>query len=127
MRKWNGWGDESSSFPVAAGLRAYLAKAIGPGDALPDATLEAVLATVGASRLPPHPLIDTDREARVRHACGHSLPDWLAMRSGRFEAFPEGGATAPPIRRASNARRPPRRPVSHSKTSAELLSLRRNH
>ena len=92
MRKWNGWGDESGSFPVAAGLRAYLAEAIGPGNALPDATLEAVLATVGASRLPPHPLIDTDREARVRHACGQSLPDWLAMRSGRFEAFPDGVA-----------------------------------
>src|SRR5690606_38319427 len=53
---------------------------------------EQVLAQVPPSRLPPHPLVDTAADIRVRHARGQSLPDWLAMRSGEFQVFPDGVA-----------------------------------
>lgn len=92
MRKWNSWGDESVSFPATPEARKYLGEVLGAATPLPDATLAQVVAQVPASRLPAHPLVDTSAEVRVRHARGQSLPDWLAMRSGRFEHFPDGVA-----------------------------------
>jgi alkyldihydroxyacetonephosphate synthase len=65
---------------------------IGKPEPLPSATLEQVMATVPASRLPQHPLVVTDAEDRVRHARGQSFPDWLAMHSGEFGVFPDGVA-----------------------------------
>ncbi|MFN3763894.1 MAG: FAD-binding oxidoreductase, partial [Anaerolineae bacterium] len=47
---------------------------------------------VPPSRLPPHPLVVTDPEERVRHARGQGLPDWILLRSGRVPAFPDGVA-----------------------------------
>ncbi len=44
------------------------------------------------SHLPAHPLIDTDPADRARHARGQSLPDWVALRSGRVTSFPAGVA-----------------------------------
>src|SRR5690606_9547516 len=79
-------------FPLKASGLAFLQAALGPGRPLPDASWEQVLAQVPPSRLPPHPLVDTAADIRVRHARGQSLPDWLAMRSGEFQVFPDGVA-----------------------------------
>lgn len=92
MRKWNGWGDESNSFPASAQARRFLNDAVGEGVVLNEATLSEVTAKVPASRLPAHALVQTDPDVRVRHARGQSLPDWLAMRSGDFGVFPDGVA-----------------------------------
>jgi alkyldihydroxyacetonephosphate synthase len=92
MRQWNSWGDSRVSMAIHANARVFLEELLGPGTPLNDATLADVIATVPPSRLPEHPLIDTSPEIRVRHARGQSLPDWLAMRSGRFELFPDGVA-----------------------------------
>jgi len=96
MRRWNGWGDENFDLELPGEGQAFLAQRIGESRPLPDATLESVCATVPATRLPPDDsvdkLIDTSPEARVRHARGQSLPDWLAMRSGEFGVFPDGVA-----------------------------------
>lgn len=92
MRQWNSWGDSRVSMAIHPNARVFLEDLLGPGTPLKDASLEEVLATVPASRLPEHPLIDTSAETRVRHARGQSLPDWLAMRSGKFEVFPDGVA-----------------------------------
>lgn len=92
MRRWNGWGDEDSDFPLQSEGKAFLERRVGPGRSLPDATLSDVVRAVPPSRLPAHPLVSTDAEDRVRHARGQSLPDWLAMRSGEFGAFPDGVA-----------------------------------
>lgn len=92
MRRWNGWGDEANEFPLKPSGLAFLRERLGEGRALPDAALDEVLAQVPASRLPAHPLVSTDAEIRVRHARGQSLPDWLAMRSGAFQVFPDGVA-----------------------------------
>ncbi|MBN2471392.1 MAG: FAD-binding oxidoreductase [Anaerolineae bacterium] len=92
MRRWNGWGDDTHDYPLPEGAAIFLEEAVGPGQPPQDTPLEDVIAAVPASRLPAHPLVSTDPEARVRHARGQSLPDWVAMRAGRFGAFPDGVA-----------------------------------
>lgn len=91
-RRWNGWGDDSYIKEVPEHGERLIRSIIGDTKALPDATLESVLAKVPASRLTPHPLVVTAAEDRVRHARGQSFPDWLAMRSGDFGVFPDGVA-----------------------------------
>ncbi|WP_166259302.1 FAD-binding oxidoreductase [Marinobacter salicampi] len=93
MRRWNGWGDDSFHLDLPPAGREFLVERVGPGEPLPDASLEAVCAKVPQSRIEPDQLIDTSAETRVRHARGQSLPDWLAMRSGRIDPFPDGVAT----------------------------------
>ena len=56
----------------------------------PDAALDQVLGRVPSSKLDHSNLVNTDPEDRLRHARGQSLPDWVALRSGRIEAFPDG-------------------------------------
>ena len=92
MRRWNGWGDDTVTHDVPEAARAKLAEWIGPATAPVDATLDEVMNQVQPSRLPDHPLVVTEPLERVRHARGQSLPDWLALRSGQIEAFPDGVA-----------------------------------
>jgi alkyldihydroxyacetonephosphate synthase len=103
MRRWNGWGDDTVTYPLREGPRRFLEALVGPGTPPRDATLEEVAAAVPQSRLPMHPLISDDPVDRVRHARGQSLPDWIALRSGRLAAFPDG--------------------VAHPTTDAEVHSL----
>ncbi len=92
-RRWNGWGGEQTEFPLKPRALAFLNQALnGPGARLPDASLASVIAKAPPSRLPPHPLVSTDAETRIRHARGQSFPDWLAMRSGNFGRLPDGVA-----------------------------------
>jgi alkyldihydroxyacetonephosphate synthase len=92
VRRWNGWGDDTVTYPLHDGPRQFLEGLVGPGTAPRDASLEAVVAAVPPSRLPTHPLVFDDPADRVRHARGQSLPDWIALRSGRIPAFPDGVA-----------------------------------
>ncbi len=92
MRRWNGWGDDTITYPLLDGPRHFLEELVGPGTPPRDATLQEVVATVPPSRLPAHPLISDDAVDRVRHARGQSLPDWIAVRSGRISVFPDGVA-----------------------------------
>ena len=92
MRRWNGWGDEKTSYPLPDSAADYLIELVGRGSLAPDAVLDQVLASVPATRLPSHPLISTDASDRLLHARGQSLPDWIALRSGRIGAFPDGVA-----------------------------------
>lgn len=92
MRRWNGWGDSANDYPFKAAGQALLLDRLGAGRHLPDADLQSVLRQVPESRLPAHRLVSLDPEVRVRHARGQSLGDWLAMRSGQFEVFPDGVA-----------------------------------
>ncbi|MFZ6752734.1 FAD-binding oxidoreductase [Undibacterium sp. Dicai25W] len=92
MRRWNGWGDDSIEFAVNADALGFLQERIGQGVPQKDASKASVIASVPASRLTPHPLIDTSPEVRLQHSLGQSLPDWLKMRFGRIEQFPDGVA-----------------------------------
>jgi alkyldihydroxyacetonephosphate synthase len=90
MKRWNGWGEAATTYPLPLSARKYLESILGAGDQGADATLQAVLNSVPASPLPEHPLISKDPQDRLRHARGQSLPDWIALRSGRIEVFPDG-------------------------------------
>lgn len=90
MRRWNGWGDETVVYQLAPVAAAFLEQVVGPATPPHDATLDEVVVTIPASRLPAHPLVDSDPLGRVYHARGQSLPDWIALRSGRIPAFPDG-------------------------------------
>src|SRR5690606_10807589 len=92
MKRWNGWGDESIDYPLLPSAAGFLETLVGPGIPPRDARLADVVAAVPASRLPTHPLVTPDAEERVRHARGQSLPDWIALRSGRLGAVPDGVA-----------------------------------
>jgi alkyldihydroxyacetonephosphate synthase len=92
MKRWNGWGEETTAYPLPGSARIYLTNQVGPGMHFEDAALEEVLKGVGEARLPAHALISTDPEERLRHARGQSLPDWIALRSGRIRTFPDGVA-----------------------------------
>jgi alkyldihydroxyacetonephosphate synthase len=92
MRRWNGWGDESITDELPAGGAAAIERVVGPATPPRDATLADVLAAVPASRLPRHRLVVDGAEVRVRHARGQSLPDWVALRTGRLGAVPDGVA-----------------------------------
>jgi alkyldihydroxyacetonephosphate synthase len=84
QRRWNGWGDASVNEPLKPEALAFLAANIGAPAPVADAPLGSVLAQVEAqpSRLPPHPLVDTRAETRLRASFGQSMHDWLRLRFG---------------------------------------------
>jgi alkyldihydroxyacetonephosphate synthase len=92
MKRWNGWGDDSIELVLPADALQFLAQRVGAGIPTPDATLEQACAGIPASRLPKHPLVDTRAETRLRNSLGHSLPDWLKMRSGQVGRVGDGVA-----------------------------------
>jgi alkyldihydroxyacetonephosphate synthase len=90
MKRWNGWGDSSITYPLPDSAAPKLLDWLGPGRPPSDATLDQVLAQIPPSRLPAQPFIVREPEERLRHARGQSLPDWIALRSGRIQHFPDG-------------------------------------
>ncbi len=95
MRRWNGWGDEATTFALPDGADAFLSRVVGPSVAPTDATLALTVAAVeaaGVPAIPGHALVSTEPEDRLRHARGQSLPDWIALRSGRIGRVPDGVA-----------------------------------
>lgn len=92
MRRWNGWGEESVLYPLPHSAKNYLETQIGAGLSLADASLKETLDSIPASRLPAHPLVSSLSTDRLLHARGQSLPDWIALRSGRIGQFPDGVA-----------------------------------
>ncbi|HEY4724104.1 MAG TPA: FAD-binding protein, partial [Anaerolineae bacterium] len=90
MRRWNGWGDETTDYALPASAARYLEAQIGAGTPFEDVSLEKMVTAVPESPLGAHVLITPDSLDRLLHARGQSLPDWVAMRSGRIGAFPDG-------------------------------------
>lgn len=94
MRRWNGWGDDSTDYPLPEPAREYLAGLVGSGSTTVDAPMDQLLAAVPASRLPAYPLLSLEANDRLLHACGQSLPDWVGLHTGRLPAFPDAVAYA---------------------------------
>jgi alkyldihydroxyacetonephosphate synthase len=92
MRRWNGWGDDGIDVAMGTSALDFLRARIGPGTPTPDAGFDAVCAALAPSALPRHALVDTSAPARLTHALGQSLPDWLRLRHGRIERAPDGVA-----------------------------------
>ena len=92
MRRWNGWGDTTIDYPTLEGASEILEQWVGKTSPPKDASREKVLADIPPSRLKPNPLISTEAIDRLCHARGQSMPDWLALRSGKVGMFPDGVA-----------------------------------
>lgn len=92
MKRWNGWGRTDYSYHFAESSKTFVEKIVGAGQQVPDASLETVLKKVPRSRLPENPSCTTDAEIRLRHARGQSFPDWVAMRYGTVNLFPDAVA-----------------------------------
>lgn len=92
MKRWNGWGSDKVEYHVPSSAQKYLAEVLRQGHKGPDARFEDVIRNVRSSRLPDHPLINKDPGLRLRHARGQSLPDWIALRFGTVDLFPDGVA-----------------------------------
>jgi alkyldihydroxyacetonephosphate synthase len=90
MKRWNGWGNVDTDYPVPSSALEYLTKHLGQLDPQADTAKETVLAAVTESRLPAHPLVDASAEARLAHARGQSTRDWVDLRHGRVNTFPDG-------------------------------------
>lgn len=96
MKRWNGWGDEAVHYPLSPELLAVLDSWVGRGSAPGDVHFSDVVARVPATRLRipaalSHLITDSPDE-RARHSRGHSLGDWIALRSGHDLTFPDGVA-----------------------------------
>ncbi len=92
MRRWNGWGEATYDYPLPGHALDYLVGVVGVGTPQRDIALLELLPAIPVSQLPDHPLISVDRETRLLHACGQSLPDWVALRSGLIQRYPDGVA-----------------------------------
>ena len=92
MRRWNGWGDDTTDYPLPENATEILVDWVGEGGTPQDVSFEEALTAVPTSKLPEHPLIKTDADVRLRHARGQSLPDLIAMRSGQINFYPDGVA-----------------------------------
>ncbi len=77
---------------IPASARYLLESEIGPGTRPRDATLDSVVAALPASRLAAVAGLSVDAADRIRHARGQSLPDWIALRSGRIGHVPDAVA-----------------------------------
>jgi alkyldihydroxyacetonephosphate synthase len=91
-KRWNGWGRDTEEHPLGHNARQFLFERIGPTTPAHSATREAALQAVGASRLPASTRFDTSAATRLDHAFGQSMPDWIALRSGRVERCADGVA-----------------------------------
>jgi len=61
MKRWNGWGNVNTDYPVPPTALDYLTNRLGSLDPIPDAAKEIILSAVTESRLPAHPLVDLSR------------------------------------------------------------------
>ena len=92
MKRWHGWGNPHTDYPLSETARNYLVDYLGPLPHLSPPSLESTVGKVPESKLPHHPQIDPNPETRLRHARGQSLPDWIALSHNRVGAFPDGVA-----------------------------------
>ena len=92
MQRWNGWGAMDIQMDLPSEGLALLQALLGKGRSQPDYPLEKFLEQIPDSRLPQHPLISMDPKLRLDHAHGQSLPDWIRLRGGTLQRFPDGVA-----------------------------------
>lgn len=90
MRRWNGWGDEATTYPLPESATRHLESIIGEGRRIPDAPRDHVIANIKPSDIAAQAGLITNFGERLNHAHGQSLPDWVAMRHGCIDVFPDG-------------------------------------
>jgi alkyldihydroxyacetonephosphate synthase len=90
MKRWRGWGDDATTYPMPESARPFLVEAIGQPTLRKDISREDLLKKVPKSRIKASGTIKTDTFERLIHARGQSLPDMVAMHTGKIEAYPDG-------------------------------------
>ena len=81
-RRWNGWGNEDVASSLSAEARAFLASRVGNAQPASSLSRDDAVRRVGPGRLPSISPFSSDAATRLDHACGQSLPDWIALRTG---------------------------------------------
>jgi alkyldihydroxyacetonephosphate synthase len=92
MQRWNGWGDVGVRMSLPAAADKLLSERVGEGKVPPDCPPDRILERISGPRLKSHPLVSFDPKCRLDHAHGQSLPDWIRLRGGTLERFPDGVA-----------------------------------
>lgn len=92
MKRIQGWGNIQTDYPVPEPALAYLERVVGISNLQQNVSINELIKKVPSSRLPVHPLINSDAEERLRHARGQSLSDWVDMYDGLVNSFPDGVA-----------------------------------
>ena len=90
MKRWNGWGYERVTPELPRAGKAFLIEALGSAQTGTSVPFEDVLLRVPDSRLPANDKVILSADHRARHARGQSLPDWVALRYGTCDTFPDG-------------------------------------
>ncbi|HAX96700.1 MAG TPA: FAD-binding oxidoreductase, partial [Prolixibacteraceae bacterium] len=90
MKRLQGWGNIETDYPVPEPAKRYLADVVGKPLELHDITPEDLQDEVPDSKLKPNPMITTDPIERLMHARGQSTRDWVEMRDGLINSFPDG-------------------------------------
>jgi alkyldihydroxyacetonephosphate synthase len=92
MKRIQGWGNLETDYPLPDPAREYLEKVVGKPYQQRTVSINHLINQIPPTRLKDHPLITTDPEARLRHARGQSLRDWVDMYDGLVNTFPDGVA-----------------------------------
>jgi alkyldihydroxyacetonephosphate synthase len=92
MKRWNGWGDNSIEVTLPEKGHETLKSLVGDGIRREDFPFEKILEKVPASIIPPHSLVSDESAIRLHHAHGQSFPDWIDLRCGTLDRFPDGVA-----------------------------------
>lgn len=92
MRRWNGWGEETISYPLPASAISFLERLVGIGKRPEDIGIQELLARLPKTKLPRHTMVSQDPRSRLLHARGQSFPNWVDMHTGRIDLFPDGVA-----------------------------------
>ena len=92
MRRWNGWGDDTITYPVSSSAVSFINHHLGIASRQEDMSLQESLTHLPKSKLPRHALISTEALDRLLHARGQSFPNWVEMRSGLINTYPDGVA-----------------------------------
>lgn len=90
MKRLQGWGNIETDYPVPEPAKRYLADVVGKPLELHDISPEDLQNKVPESKLRPNPMITTDPIERLMHARGQSTRDWVEMRDGLINSFPDG-------------------------------------
>lgn len=92
MLRWNGYGEETITYPLSESARVYFSQILGGAKRPPDIDRASLIIHPPQPLSNLHSLLHTDNETRLRHALGQSFPDLAVKRFGSIPRFPDAVA-----------------------------------
>jgi alkyldihydroxyacetonephosphate synthase len=92
MKRWNGWGDDSITYPLPQNALHFLERQVGTTRRSTDTSIGEIMQRIPKSRLRNHPLVSVEPLNRLTHSRGQSFTDWVDLRTGHIDTFPDGVA-----------------------------------